>query len=84
MTDDYWLLTIDYWIARVVKLVDTYVWGAYAERLAGSSPVPGTLRSIERWDMSYELWIGSWQFGICNLWSKEGCQWFNNIKLVDI
>ena len=28
--------------ARMVKLVDTYVSGAYAARCAGSSPVPGT------------------------------------------
>jgi hypothetical protein len=29
-------------LARMVKLVDTYVSGAYAARCAGSSPVPGT------------------------------------------
>src|SRR5690606_2886267 len=29
--------------ARMVKLVDTLVSGASAERLAGSSPVPGTI-----------------------------------------
>ena len=27
----------------MVELVDTYALGAYAERCAGSSPVPGTI-----------------------------------------
>ncbi len=35
--------------ARMVKLVDTLVSGASAERLAGSSPVPGTYKeSVSR------------------------------------
>ena len=33
--------------ARVVELVDTYVSEAYAERCAGSSPVPGTYFFVE-------------------------------------
>jgi hypothetical protein len=35
----------------MVKLVDTYVSGAYAVRCAGSSPVPGTRKNKSlRWE----------------------------------
>lgn len=42
----------------MVKLVDTLVSGAGAERLAGSSPVPGTIlktASLERFFYVYSL-----------------------------
>ena len=42
LLDSFFFILYPFYIARVVKLVDTYASGAYAARHGGSSPLPGT------------------------------------------